>query len=76
MRGHGFAAAGRTLFEAVRIAIYLPLNARVSTVAAIIGKGKIHPLSAGEIEVRRASNPQAPESQRAWEYWKTRAGVR
>ena len=76
MRGHGFAAAGRTLFEAVRIAIYLPLNARVSTVAAIIGKGKVHPLSAGEIEVRRASNPQAPESQRAWEYWKSRAGLR
>lgn len=76
MRGHGFAAAGRTLFEAVRIAIYLPMNARVSTVAAVIGKGKFRTLSDGEIAVRRASNPLAPESQRAWEYWKQRAGVR
>jgi ribulose-5-phosphate 4-epimerase/fuculose-1-phosphate aldolase len=75
MRGHGFAAAGRSLFEAVRIAIYLPLNARVHTIATIVGKGKMRPLSDGEIAVRSASSPLAPEAQRAWEYWKQRAGV-
>jgi ribulose-5-phosphate 4-epimerase/fuculose-1-phosphate aldolase len=73
MRGHGFAAAARSIFEVVRIAVYLPRNARVQMNAMRLGEPK--PLSPGEIAARTASyKPHAPESWRAWEYWATRAG--
>ena len=29
MRGHGFAAAGRSLIEVVRMSVFLPRNARI-----------------------------------------------
>jgi len=73
MRGHGFAAAARSIAEVVRIAVYLPVNARVQMNALRLGKPK--PLSAGEIAARAASyRPYAPASWRAWEYWARRAG--
>jgi len=73
MRGHGFSAAAGSIFEAIRIAIYLPRNARVQLKAMEIGEPK--PLSAGEIAARlRGYKPRSPESWRAWEYWATRAG--
>jgi ribulose-5-phosphate 4-epimerase/fuculose-1-phosphate aldolase len=72
MRGHGFAAAGRSLLEVVRIAVYLPQNARVFTEAARMGAVK--PLSPGEIRVRASGPVDPPEYQRAWEYWLRRAG--
>jgi HCOMODA/2-hydroxy-3-carboxy-muconic semialdehyde decarboxylase len=74
MRGHGFAAAGITIQEAVRVSIYLPVNARVMTTALGLS-AKITPLSPGEIERRRVYDPKASESWRAWEYWAGRAGV-
>src|SRR5260370_28474168 len=52
MRGHGFAAAARSLIDVVRLSVYLPRNARVQLVAMQIGKFK--PLSDGEIEARAA----------------------
>jgi HCOMODA/2-hydroxy-3-carboxy-muconic semialdehyde decarboxylase len=73
MRGHGFAAAGRSLLEVVRIAIYLPMNARVFMNASRLGE--VIPLYDGEIAVRTAGAPDPPEYQRAWEYWCRRAGV-
>jgi len=73
MRGHGFAAAGGTIQDVVRLAVYLPVNARVQTAAMRFGSYK--PLAPGEIEVRGHFNPKAPESWRAWEYWARRAGV-
>jgi ribulose-5-phosphate 4-epimerase/fuculose-1-phosphate aldolase len=73
MRGHGFAAAAASIFEVVRLAVYLPRNARVQLKAMQIGEPK--PLSAGEIAARlRGYKPHAPESWRAWEYWAARAG--
>lgn len=74
MRGHGFAAAGRALAEVVRIAVYLPRNARVLMNALRLGEVK--GLSRGEIEARSAFKPDAPEMWRAWEYWAVRAGCR
>ena len=75
MRGHGFAAAGRSIIEAVRISIYLPRNARVQLAAATLG-GEVKPLSAGEIDSRLAGyKPFSPETWRAWEYWASRAGM-
>ena len=73
MRGHGFAAAARSIIEVVRMSVYLPRNARVQFRASQLGALK--PLSAGEIEARNSGyKPSSPETQRAWRYWATRAG--
>jgi len=73
MRGHGFAAAARSLIEVVRISVYLPRNARVQLRAMQIGK--IKPLSDGEIAARAAGyKPYSDQSWRAWQYWANRAG--
>ena len=75
MRGHGFAAAARSLIDVVRMSVYLPRNARVQYKAMQLGEPK--PLSSGEILARSAGpgyKPQSPETQRAWQYWASRAG--
>ena len=72
MCGHGFAAAGGSLIEAVRISVYLPKNAKVYMEALRLGEVRL--LSPGEIEHKIIKNPEAPENWRAWEYWATRAG--
>jgi len=75
MRGHGFAAAARSLIEVVRMAVYLPRNARALLRAKQLG-GEIQYLSPGEIDARnRGYGPHAPETWRAWEYWAIKAGV-
>lgn len=73
MRGHGFAAVGRSLLEVVRIGVYLPLNARVYLNAMRLGD--VRPLSAGELRMRDEGDPVAKDYARAWEYWLDRAGV-
>ncbi len=72
MRGHGFAGAARSLFEVVRIGVYMPYNARVYLDAMRMGEVKF--LSDGEITKRSNWDPNAPEMRRAWEYWARRAG--
>lgn len=73
MRGHGFAAAARSLIEVVRMAVYVPRNARA--LLATLALGEVKPLSRGEIDARNAGyKPYSPETQRAWEYWARRAG--
>jgi len=72
MRGHGFAAAARSLAEAVRMSVYLPLNARVLLDALRLGE--VTSLSPGEIEAHAAFTPDNPSMWRAWEYWAVRAG--
>jgi HCOMODA/2-hydroxy-3-carboxy-muconic semialdehyde decarboxylase len=76
MRGHGFAAAARSLIDVVRTAVYLPRNARVQMAAMRMGEVKY--LAPGEIAARAASggyyNADSPETWRAWEYWARRAG--
>jgi HCOMODA/2-hydroxy-3-carboxy-muconic semialdehyde decarboxylase len=75
MRGHGFAAAARSLIDVVRVAVYLPRNARVQYKAMQLGELK--PLSEGEVLARAAGTgykPDSPETQRAWQYWAHRAG--
>jgi HCOMODA/2-hydroxy-3-carboxy-muconic semialdehyde decarboxylase len=74
MRGHGFAAAARSLIEVVRMSVYLPRNARALMGAVQLG-GKIKPLSQGEIDARnRGYSPYSVETWRAWEYWANKAG--
>jgi ribulose-5-phosphate 4-epimerase/fuculose-1-phosphate aldolase len=74
MRGHGFASAGRSLIEVVRLSVYLPRNARALMRAQQLG-GEIKYLSDGEIAARASGyKPYAPETWRAWEYWANKAG--
>jgi len=75
MRGHGFAAAARSLIDVVRMSVYLPRNARVQFKAMQLGKAR--PLSKGEIQARTGGTgykPDSPETQRTWRYWAERAG--
>jgi ribulose-5-phosphate 4-epimerase/fuculose-1-phosphate aldolase len=72
MRGHGFTAAGRTLAEALRIAIYLPQNAATMLEAIQLG-GSIKPLTQGEMDVRNAAGPDSGDIGRAMAYWAKRA---
>jgi HCOMODA/2-hydroxy-3-carboxy-muconic semialdehyde decarboxylase len=75
MRGHGFASAGRSMIEVVRLSVYLPRNARALMRAKMLG-GEIKYLSQGEIDARNAGySPYSNETWRAWEYWATKAGV-
>lgn len=74
MRGHGFAAAGRSLIETVRMSVFLPRNARAQF-AAMQLNGEIKYLSQGEIDARnRGYKPYSPETWRAWEYWANQCG--
>lgn len=76
MRGHGFAAAARSLIEVVRMSVYLPRNARALSTALRLG-GNIKSLSQGEIDARnRGYKPYSPETWRAWEYWASKCGCR
>ena len=72
MRGHGFAAAARSLVEVLRISIYLPRNAR--TQLAAMQLGEVIPLSPGEIATGLAVRADSSDMRRAWEYWARRAG--
>lgn len=75
MRGHGFAAAGRSLIEVVRMSVYLPRNARALLGARLVG-GDIKYLSDGEIAARhdKAYGPYSTATWRAWEYWANKCG--
>ena len=74
MRGHGFAAAARSLIEVVRLSVYLPRNARALMRARQLG-GEIRYLSQGEIAARnRGYSPYSVETWRTWEYWANKAG--
>jgi ribulose-5-phosphate 4-epimerase/fuculose-1-phosphate aldolase len=77
MRGHGSVVAGRTVREAVYIAVYLEVNARLQLDAMRFGK-PINFLSPGEIEKileRQARSKPAEGFDRAWEGWCNRSRV-
>ena len=72
MRGHGFVSVGRTINDLVRLAVYIPRNARVQLVAMQMGEYKA--LSRGEVEARLKLDPETPGMKRGWEYWAREAG--
>jgi ribulose-5-phosphate 4-epimerase/fuculose-1-phosphate aldolase len=72
MRGHGFTAAARSLQEAIRMSVYMPLNARV--LADALRLGEVTYLARGEIDAHASMKPDDPSMYRAWEYWAVRAG--
>ncbi len=72
MRGHGFTAAGASIIQLVRMAVYLPRNARVQMEAIKLGGFK--PLSAGEIKAFGKMDPHSSASMRGWRYWASKCG--
>jgi len=72
MRGHGFSAAADGLLKLVRMAVYLPRNARIMLAAMRLGEFKA--MSEGEIKTRNNFRAGSPEMQRGWEFWARRAG--
>jgi HCOMODA/2-hydroxy-3-carboxy-muconic semialdehyde decarboxylase len=71
MRGHGSVVAGRTIREAVWIAIYLEVGAKLQMQSMPLGQVKY--LTKGEVD--RIIAGQGPYSyNRAWENWCRRAG--
>ncbi|MGH6968800.1 MAG: class II aldolase/adducin family protein [Stellaceae bacterium] len=77
MRGHGSVVAGRSLREAVYIAVYLEVNAHLQLDALRFDK-PVNYLSPGEIEkilARQAKGKPAEGFDRAWEGWCSRAGT-
>ncbi len=73
MRGHGFSAAARSLIEVVRMAVYVPRNARVQMNALRLGTD-IKALHDGEVAARNSGyKPYSLETRRAWRYWAHKA---
>lgn len=73
MRSHGFVSAGRTLNDLVRLAVYVPRNARVLMAAMRLG-GEVKGLHPGEMAARLAIDPESPAMRRGWELWAREAG--
>jgi ribulose-5-phosphate 4-epimerase/fuculose-1-phosphate aldolase len=67
MRGHGSAAVGRSLHEAVYRAVYSDVNARLQLDA--MKAGPVTYLSPGEVRATR----EPPNIERAWEFWKAQS---
>ena len=73
MRGHGFAAAGRSINDLVRLCVYIPRNARVMMNAMRLGD--FIALSEGEIKARASLDTESRAMLRGWEFWAREAGV-
>ncbi len=76
MRGHGCTVIGRSVREAVYTAVYLEVNAGLQLQASRLGPIKF--LSDGEIDAicgRLADAKPSEGYDRAWVYWRRRAGL-
>ena len=74
MRGHGCSVAGKTVRDAVRIAIYLMVNARLQTEAMRLGNVTF--LTEGEIVATAEMSASPLAADRLWEYWARRSGYK
>jgi ribulose-5-phosphate 4-epimerase/fuculose-1-phosphate aldolase len=72
MRGHGCSVAGRTVRDAVRIAVYLMVNAGLQTEAMRFGEVTF--LSEGETVATAQMSASPLAADRLWEYWTRRSG--
>jgi HCOMODA/2-hydroxy-3-carboxy-muconic semialdehyde decarboxylase len=73
MRGHGFAAAAKSLINALKMATALPRNAR-ALLDVLQAGGEVTPLSPGEVATHGKADMSTPAAQRQWEYWCRRLG--
>ncbi len=74
MRGHGCSVVGKTVRDAVRIAVYLMVNARLQTEAMRLGDVTF--LSEGEIVATAEMSASPLAADRIWEYWAHRSGAK
>ncbi len=72
MKRHGSLVVGRNLREAVMTAIYLQVNARIQIQAMQMGTPDF--LTPGEVDKCTTTLFSPLGLDRAWEYWRTRAG--
>jgi ribulose-5-phosphate 4-epimerase/fuculose-1-phosphate aldolase len=72
MRGHGVAVAGTGIRDAVRIAIYAMVNAKLQTEA--MKMGEVIYLSEGEIDKTGEMSSLPLSVDRVWQYWARRCG--
>lgn len=73
MRGHGSVVAGRSVREAVLLAIYLMVNAKLQKEAMQLGE--VDYLSDGEIALTAEMQVSPVSLDRVWEYWARRCGA-
>jgi len=73
MRGHGCVVASQSIKLAVMTAVYTQVNARLQMDALRLGEPKYLTQSEIESMTKRQQTPLA--SERAWEYWRQRAGA-
>jgi ribulose-5-phosphate 4-epimerase/fuculose-1-phosphate aldolase len=73
MRGHGCVVAAQSIKLAVMTAVYTQVNARLQMDALRLGEPKYLTQSEIDTMTRRQQTPLA--SERAWEYWRQRAGA-
>ncbi|MDF2116505.1 class II aldolase/adducin family protein [Roseiarcaceae bacterium H3SJ34-1] len=79
MRTHGFVSTGVSIPDLVRLAVYIPRNARVQMAAMRMcspgeGMANIRVLSPGEIAARVGLDPDTPAMRRGWDYWAREVG--
>jgi ribulose-5-phosphate 4-epimerase/fuculose-1-phosphate aldolase len=72
MRGHGAVVVGKTIKEAVLIAVFLEHNARISMQCLQLGKTTF--LSSGEVSLCMEQFVGDLAIDRAWDYWTLRTG--
>jgi ribulose-5-phosphate 4-epimerase/fuculose-1-phosphate aldolase len=72
MRGHGCSVVGKTVRDAVRIAVYLMVNAKLQTESMRLGDVTF--LSDGEMSATAEMAGSSLSSDRIWEYWTRRSG--
>jgi len=72
MRGHGCVVTGKTVRDAVRVAVYLMVNARLQTEAMRFGDVTFLSESETIATAEMSASPLALN--RVWEYWVRRSG--
>jgi ribulose-5-phosphate 4-epimerase/fuculose-1-phosphate aldolase len=75
MRGHGSTIVGRRIEDAVMVAIYACLNARIQMAASQSGPPPQF-LTEGEIELTREVFYSEISINRAWDYWVRKSNIR
>ena len=73
MRGHGCVVAAQSIKLAVMTAVYTQVNARLQMDALRLGEPKY--LTQSEIDTMTTRQQTPLASERAWEYWRQRAGA-
>lgn len=72
MRGHGYAAASRSIILLVKMCLELPNTARVLMAARHLGTVKY--MSPGEVKARQDVDPDSSSIRLGWTYYAIKAG--